>query len=488
MRLFCSILLFFFTITLLACKKEEATQIVSASSNIINFDATGGMQILNIQTNASSWNITIEPGGEWIELSALQGSGSSSNVQVTASGNPLQTTRTAILNVKAGDALPARVTIQQQSSIYPNYNTNPVAPDRSGMTKDATALAAEMTLGWNLGNTLEATGGETAWGNPAATLELIQLVKQSGFNVIRLPAAWNQYADQTTAKINITWLNRVKQVVQYCIDNDLYVILNIHWDGGWLENNCTPDKKVMVNAKQKAFWEQIATHFRDFDEHLLFAGANEPAVENAEQMEVLLSYHQTFVNAVRSTGGRNAYRTLIVQGPATDIEKTNRLMNTLPEDNVARRLMVEVHYYTPWNFAGLTTDESWGNQFYYWGNGNHSVTDPSRNPTWGEEATVDADFKLMKQKFIDQNIPVIMGEYGALRRTNLTGEALALHLQSRNYYLNYVTKQAVAHQMIPVYWDNGVFENSVTFGLINRQNNTVADPGALNAMLAGVQP
>ena len=95
----------------------------------------------------------------------------------------------------------------------------------------------------------------------------------------------------------------------------MYVILNAHGDNGWLENNVNKEKKDSVNAKQKAIWEQIATTMRDFDEHLIFAGANEPTAKNAEQMAILNSYHQTFINAVRSTGGRNSHRVLVVQGP-----------------------------------------------------------------------------------------------------------------------------------------------------------------------------
>ena len=193
-----------------------------------------------------------------------------------------------------------------EKSHYPSYNVSPAKPDTTDMRSTAAQLAVKMKIGWNLGNTLEAIGGETAWGNPKATKALITTIKQSGFNAIRIPCSWDQYADPATAKIRGTWLSRVKEVVQYCIDNNMYVILNIHWDGGWLENNCTPEKKDAVNAKQKAYWEQIATYLRDFDEHLIFASANEPAVANAVQMDVLLSYHQTFIDAVRSTGGRNA--------------------------------------------------------------------------------------------------------------------------------------------------------------------------------------
>jgi len=368
--------------------------------------------------------------------------------------------------------------------LYPSYNISPIDPDATGMSSTAAEIANKIKVGWNIGNTLEAIGGETSWGNPAITDNLIKLVKQSGFDAIRLPCSWNQYADQATAKLKSSWLTRVKQVVQYCVNNDMYVILNIHWDGGWLENNCTTGKQVENNAKQKAFWEQIATQLRDFDEHLLFASANEPNVDNSTQMAVLLTYHQTFVNAVRSTGGKNAYRVLVVQGPSTDIEKTYKLMAQLPTDKIPNRMMAEVHYYTPWNFAGMTKDESWGKMAYYWGKDYHSSTDPAHNSTWGEEATVDSNFGLMKKQFVDKGIPVIIGEFGATRRDNLTGEALTLHLASRAYYLKYVTKQANINGLLPFYWDTGGLDNLAS-GIFDRRNNTVFDQQSLDALIQG---
>ena len=371
-------------------------------------------------------------------------------------------------------------------STYPSYNNSPLPPDATGMSSTAVQLAANIRLGWNLGNTLEAIGGETAWGNPQATQELIDKVKQSGFNAVRLPCSWNQYANASTAQIQAQWLDRVKQVVQYCINNGLYVILNIHWDGGWLDGNINTRSQASVNAKQKAFWEQIATKMRDFDEHLMFASANEPPVENATQMNILLSYHQTFVNAVRSTGGKNSYRVLVIQGPSTDIDKTTTLMNTLPTDPTPNRMMAEVHYYGPWQFCGLTEDATWGTMFYYWGNGYHSTTDPSRNATWGEEDYVIAEFQKMKTKFVNQGIPVVLGEYGVIRRTTLTGAALTLHLASRAYWDKYITQQARAHGLLPFYWDNGYLTNH-EFGIFHRQNNTVGDQQVLDALVQGAQ-
>ena len=369
---------------------------------------------------------------------------------------------------------------------YPSYNTNPLPPDPAGMSSNAVQLAANIRLGWNLGNTLEAIGGETAWGNPQATQALIDKVKQSGFNAVRIPCSWDQYANASTAQIQAQWLDRVKQVVQYCVNDGLYVILNIHWDGGWLDGHITTRDQASVNAKQKAFWEQIATKLRDFDEHLIFASANEPPVNNATEMSVLLSYHQTFVNAVRSTGGHNTYRVLVIQGPSTDIDKTTTLMNTLPSDPTPNKMMAEVHYYGPWQFCGLTTDETWGTMFYYWGNGYHSTTDPSRNANWGEEDYVIAEFQKMKTKFVNQGIPVVLGEYGAIRRTTLTGAALTLHLAARAYWDKYITQQARANGMLPFYWDEGSLTNN-GFGIMNRQNNTVGDQQALDALVQGAQ-
>ncbi|MGY0034697.1 glycoside hydrolase family 5 protein [Pedobacter sp. NJ-S-72] len=267
------------------------------------------------------------------------------------------------------------VSLSEVNALYPSYNTSPKAPDQTGMGSTAVQLAAKMHLGWNIGNTMEAEGGETGWGNPQITESYVKFLKHTGFNAVRLPCAWNWHhlSDPSKAKIDPAWLSRVKQVVQYCVNNDMYVLLNIHWDGGWLDKNINALKKDSVNAKQKALWEQIATTMRDFDEHLMFASANEPPAENAEQMAILNSYHQTFINAVRSTGGKNSYRVLVVQGPGTDFEKTNNLMNTLPTDQVANRMMVEVHNYTPSQFTILEQDASWGKMFYYWGTGHHST-------------------------------------------------------------------------------------------------------------------
>jgi aryl-phospho-beta-D-glucosidase BglC (GH1 family) len=464
--------------------QQAYTVIFSVSPKILEFTKTGGSKEITITASSTTaWEITNIP--SWVTLSKASGTGSET-ITLQANENVLNEYRVETAKVTTASTTINLDLKQKFDGLYPNYNLNPLTPDMTGMSSTATEIAANISLGWNLGNTLEATGNETAWGNPKTTKALIDFVKQSGFNAIRIPCSWNQYlANSATAEIKADWMNRVKEVVQYCVDNNMYVILNIHWDGGWLENNVTTAKKDEVNAKQKAFWQQIATELRDFDEYLLFASANEPAVENATEMGVLESYHQTFVDAVRSTGGKNAYRTLVVQGPTTDIEKTNNLMNTLPMDTASNRLMVEVHYYTPWQFAGLTEDATWGKMAFYWGANYHSTTDTERNATWGEETDLENYFKLMKTKFIDNGIPVVLGEFGAIRRTTLTGDALTLHLNSRAYYLKSVVKQAKLNGMLPFYWDEGSLGNH-GFGIIDRSNNTVFDTQALDALLEGL--
>ncbi len=446
----------------------------------INFDGDGTPVEFTLTTTAPEWNITTED--SWLTVVPNTGSGDAT-IKVSATENN-GTLRNSVIKISADYASTVDIAVSQEIQIYPNYNTSPIDPDATGMSSNAQELAAKIKLGWNMGNSLEAIGGETAWGNPAATQELINLVKANGFNAVRLPCSWNQYlSNDATAEISVDWLERVKEVITYCVNNDMYVLLNIHWDGGWLENNCTADKQEMVNAKQKAFWEQIATYMRDFDEHLMFASANEPNVDNAAQMNVLSKYHQTFINAVRSTGGKNAYRVLVVQGPSTDVEKTNNLMK-LPTDVVENRIMVEVHYYTPYQFTLMDEDATWGKMFYFWGANYHSATLIDRNSTWGEEATVDQMMGLMKTKYTSKRIPVILGEYAAGRRSTLTGEDLALHLQSRAWFLEYVTRKALANGILPFYWDAGGLDNMGS-GIFDRKNKTVFDQMALDALKRG---
>ena len=293
--------------------------------------------------------------------------------------------------------------------LYPDYR-NHIAPDATGMTSTAKVLAAKMFAGWNLGNALEAPGDETAWGNPKVTQTFIDSIKAAGINTIRIPCAWDGYIENvSTCKLKASWLARVKEVVDYCFKNNMYVILNIHWDGGWLENNPTYAKQYAVNAKQKALWEQIAVTFRGYDEHLLFAGANEvnigSATPTAENFEVQMSYNQTFVDAVRSTGGKNTNRDLVIQAFNTNIDQavSNLIVSN---DNIQDRLLVEVHYYDPWDFCGLETDQTWATVKYLWGT---EYAQYGAISSWGQESYVLTQFQKMKTNFVEWNGSVCLG-------------------------------------------------------------------------------
>ncbi|MBN1953137.1 MAG: cellulase family glycosylhydrolase [Bacteroidales bacterium] len=479
-------------LALLSCDRGEGTpdpideiNTLTVSETQIPFFFEGGSATFEVGSEAGSWEIITDSAVKWITLSQLSGETGTSGIGITANRNNSIISRATTLLVMAADSSEQEIRITQEGALYRNFNTDPLDPDSTGMEHTAMEIAAQITAGWNAGNTLEAIGGETNWGNPQITQALIHLVKENGFNAVRLPCSWDQYTDQESGEISEAWMNRVKEVIQYCINEDVYVILNIHWDGGWLENNCTEDKVREVNAKQRALWQQIATHLRDFDEHLLFAGANEPNVDDRYEMNVLESYHQSFVDAVRSTGGKNSYRVLVVQGPSTDVEKTNNLMSSLPTDVAVDRMMAEIHYYTPYQFCLMGEDADWGKMFYYWGADYHSTTDPDRNCSWGEESGVDYLMGLMNTKFIAEGIPVILGEYCVAKRASLTGDALELHLASRAYYLEYVTRKARENGILPFYWDAGGMGNMGS-ALFNRNNNTVYDQRALDSVMAGI--
>jgi len=354
----------------------------------------------------------------------------------------------------------------------------------------AKTIAAEMGAGWNIGNTMEVPSDPTAWGNPLPTQQLIDSVKAAGFKTVRIPSAWYSHSDTTTNVIDPAWLAQVKAVVDYCIKDGLYVVVNSHWDMGWLESHIDAASQAKVNKRQGAYWRQIANTFKNYDHHLLLASANEPGQQDAygtawgaDRIAVLNSYHQTFLDTVRATGGNNATRTLIVQGPKTDIELSKAEWTTLPVDKVADRLMAELHFY-PYQFTLMESDAEWGKVFWFWGEGNTSLTAPDRNTTWCGPAYVDSMFKIVQGQFVDKNIPVILGEFGAMKRMSLTGDTLALHIKSRRAYYNHVVKSALSHGIIPVAWDAGG-KGDLTMTVFDRKTGGTFDLGLLNAIRRG---
>lgn len=364
---------------------------------------------------------------------------------------------------------------------YPDYNKHARPPSSDGMEHTAAQTIAAIRLGMSIGDALESFGGKSEV-NPPITPAFIRFVKEQGFNAVRLPVSWNQYAAVDTARIQAEWLERVSDVISDCINNDLFVIVNIHWDGGWIEDHVSEASAPQVIPRLKAFWQQIATALREFDRRVLFAGMNEPKVDTAEQMAVLKEYHQAFIDAVRATGGRNAFRTLVLPGPTTDIVKTVKWFDRLPVDTAENRLALEFHYYTPWNFTGLAEDESWGRCFHYWGRANHSHWDSARNATWGEETELKSLFSSISEKARELGVPLILGEYSARNRLydeNATAPPVDVerHLASLAYYTETATTEARKLGIAPFYWDNGA--------LLDRRYRLVRERAILAALRRG---
>ena len=356
-----------------------------------------------------------------------------------------------------------------------------------------TEVAKLMGVGWNLGNTMEAgnnaynftnrggLGAETSWQDTKTTQAVIDYVKAQGFRSIRIPCAWvmGHISNATNYTIDAAWMRRVKEVVDYCIKADLYVVINQHWDGGWLENHIDAsgadiEKNTTILT---TIWQQIATTFRDYDEHLLFAGLNEPAADNKLKTKKLLDYEQAFVNAVRGTGGNNEQRILVLQGPTTNIDYTYKYYDDLPTDPTGKnRYMVEIHYYAPWQFWGMEKDENWGKVFYYWGEGNHQPGS-SHNPTYDcEESYMRSQLEMMKTKFVDKGIPVIIGEFGANWRdiSNQAGESQEKHNASIKLHYKTLCQYALEMGLVPMMWDTNYRQPSMT--IIDRKNLRIYNP------------
>jgi len=464
---------------LASCKKTPHEPQLSLINQTDTVASTGGSKSLSFSCN-SSWSIDTAGFG-WLKLSTVSGNAGDAIIQISVSDtNKTGASRTKIALIKAANGLARRITVYQLPYIFPNYNTSPIAPDATGMSSTAAQLIGKINLGVNLGNTLELVNI-----NPGPTPAYFQMLKANGFNAVRIPGGWYLHGgNNPTAKIPQAWMDSVKKVVQWCVSNDMYVLLNIHWDGGWLEGagNTADNKKDMVIARQTAYWQQIATAMRDFDEHLMFASANEPFdVKDDATAKNLVAYHQACINAVRSTGGKNTYRTIAIQGPE-DFIRPGRYFPTDPTPN---RLIFEFHNYTPSSFSILDADPSgggWGYIFYYWGAGNHSTIDFSyRNASYGEETEQLAYFNKIKKEYVDKGIPVIMGEYSTNRRTAASSHVpldLPKHNASVNAWYTFLTKQCLRIGGKPFLWETGQ--------VFDRVSNTIKDQQTVDAIKAAL--
>ena len=329
--------------------------------------------------------------------------------------------------------------------------------------RTASQLTSMMGKAWNLGNALDSTKngtvGETLWNNPTVNKSLFELVKASGFDTVRIPVSFmdkigsaeNEYA------IDTAWMNRIKTVVDYALDSGLYVIMDMHHDGSkdvtgnWIDISLTEgeERTAMLN-KFWAVWTQIAETFADYDQHLVFESMNEVMIGDSYGYTSALAYeninalNQTFVNAVRSVDG-NSDRCLLIPGYNTNIDLTISGLFKKPTDTTANRLMLSVHYYDPYDFT-LNEDDD--------------LTD------WGsatEQTYMKNQFQKISAFASGLNMPVIIGEYGAIDKDNIN---------ERSLYLRRLNEYANQYNIVTAYWDNG-FMGEHGFAIFNRNTNAV---------------
>lgn len=365
---------------------------------------------------------------------------------------------------------------------------------------DSAAYMSRMGLGWNYGNSLDQAIDtskmsdeekakvnvkycETSANNLVLTQKNVDTLKQYGFRNVRIPVAWSNLMDisedKMTYTINEGYLQRVEQVINYCLNDGMYAIVNIHYDGDWWGQFGDADESVRKQAwaRFRQIWTQVSNRYRDYSDRLIFESANEELGDRLndnwvkrdtnnktgvltvdEQYETMNKINQEFVNIVRKSGGNNEKRYLLIAGYSTNIERTCDERFVMPTDpikeNGVSKLSVSVHYYTPWNYCG-------GSEYHQVEGGAARLYD------WG----TDEDIKAMHaeldkmSKFTEQGYGVIIGEYGV---QTTAADGIANYIYEMGQY-------ALEKGMIPVLWDNG--------GWFNRQKNIISYDDVAQAIL-----
>ena len=338
--------------------------------------------------------------------------------------------------------------------------------ENTAITADESAadFVAKIKIGWNLGNTMDAwPNGETSWGNPATTKAMITALKDNGFNIIRIPVSWHQAAPKSSNyTINPTWMKRVEEIVGYAMDNNMYVILNTHHDEEifkFMNADMTESKKAF-----KRIWEQIADTFKGYDYNLIFEGLNEPRTKGSQnewsggtaaERNNLNEMHQLFVDTVRTSGGNNVKRILMISTYAASVEQAAVDGLTLPTDTAANsgvnKFIVSTHSYSPWDFCGV----------------------PNGSKTWStsDAASITSWINRVNTKFVSKGIPVIGGEFGAIDKNNENARAI---------WADFYVSKAREKGIKCVYWDDGG-----NFRLFNRNTRNFYFPRIHKALMKG---
>lgn len=450
-------------IAFVACGSEsEETVNISVAPATLEFTTQGGQQSVSV-TGVASDKVSVSANGGWYTMNVVPNNATSCYIRVKVEVNTAFEPREATVKVNAGGQ-------EFQFSIKQDAVVAPPAPDNEAVAA-AMKVSRDMGFGWNLGNQLDAQNtwdpkyetpyaDETAWGNPLCTQATFDGLKAKGFGSVRIPITWQgRIGAAPDYAIDEVWMNRVAEVVGYAKKAGLKAIINIHHDEGggstnpkemgWLDIKTLAydaNANAEVEKKLAAVWTQIANRFKDEGDWLIFESMNEvqdgewgwgkSRNDGGKQYACLNHWQQVFVDAVRATGGQNTNRWLCVVGYAQNPQLTRENL-VLPNDPTQGRLMVAVHSYDPFDFCTEGKVGQWGHT------GNVAS---SKN---GEE-TLENLFKGLQETYINKGIPVIIGEFGCVNRTNATEKKF------QKYFLEYFVRCGWTYGIACYLWDNGV--------------------------------
>lgn len=449
--------------------------------NGVAFNSEASVKQLVVTSNCELSVSTVNP--EWCKATVDKPNASGqSTITVETTANDSDTERKSSIEITGG-GLSRQISVTQAAKPEEKPD-EPQKPDTPEIpVSEAVKFAQSMGMGWNLGNQMDAynnnVASETAWGNGKATQALFDRLAETGIQTVRIPVTWlGHIGDAPDHTIDAAWLDRVAQLVNYAEKAGLKAIVNIHHDGAdgkhWLDIKGAandPSINERVKAQLAAMWTQIAQKFSDKGEFLIFESLNEihdggwgwgdNRKDGGKQYRTLNEWNQTFVDAVRATGGNNATRYLGVPSYCTNPELALLSSFVLPSDPTPGRLMVSVHYYTP-------TEFSLEDKFSEWGHTGAT----GKKATYGDEDAANDIFNKLKNKFVSKGIPVYIGETGCVHRSSERAEKF------RKYYLEYICKAAREYGMSAIYWDNGSRDaGRECSGLIDHANGNYINNG-----------
>ena len=470
------ILLLLATMSLtLSCQSTENPTpekvVLTISPEVIEAEAAGGVFKVNAVCGEKPY---IVGQSDWCEVTSSSVMNNACELTVNVSANDTYEPRVVQFSVVCADMKKYLKVNQAAAQEDLSFLDTPALPDNN-----AISLSRKLGYGWNLGNQMDAmvggVSGETYWGNEKCTQATFDNLKAKGFSTVRIPVTWmGHIGDAPEYAVETAWLDRVAEIAGYAKKAGLNAIVNVHHDdspeSGWLcvhKAASDADYKKDMMARYKALWEQVARKFAEEGEWLIFEGYNElqdggwgfggNLTDGGKQYAVINEIAQTFVTTVRAAGGKNADRYLSILGYSANPSLTASNL-VLPTDSAADRLIVSVHFYDPSGYA-LGQNSA----YTEWG---HTGADGKKDPNHSEKNVIDT-FRMLKDKYLDKNIPVYIGECGAVNRDDERAKSF------QRYWFEFVFKAAREYGLCPIVWDNGARSTgNESFGYIDHADGS----------------